>query len=57
MPAPDIATGHYPPPAVMTAPGSCRPLLTGLPRGVGFLVAGDAWRLCRDGHADPAGAS
>jgi hypothetical protein len=38
MPAQDIAFGHYLEPAVMTAPGDCRPLLAGLPRGIAGLA-------------------
>src|SRR5215831_8318675 len=38
MPSPDIATGHYLEPAVMTAPGACQPLLANLPRGVAALA-------------------
>ena len=38
MPSPDIATGHYLEPAVMTAPGACQPLLADLPRGVVALA-------------------
>src|SRR5215472_990451 len=38
MPSPDIATGHYLEPAVMTAPGACQPLLADLPRGVAALA-------------------
>jgi hypothetical protein len=38
MPSPDIATGHYLEPAVMTAPGDHQPLLADLPRGVAALA-------------------
>jgi Transglutaminase-like superfamily len=38
MPSPDIATGHYLEPGVMTAPGDHQPLLADLPRGVAALA-------------------